>query len=148
MSELVVKRKFRWTLEGDLPGGNLKPQFVRVAAKPSISFEEIEIAPGTKIPGKYKWETIKVTILETPGEFWAAVYPSVYQNDAEMPKFGTFKLTLYDGNGVRLEEFDIENAYIKNVEFEEWDHSYSNEDAVSMEIHCEKVKYKSLVDFK
>lgn len=147
MSELVLKSKLRWILEGKLPGGDLKPVFVRVNTRPTLSIEEKEIAPETWTPGKCKWGPIDVTIFEKTEEFWSVANLSVYQNDAETPKLGTFKLTLFDEIGIILEGFELEDAYIKNVEFEEWNHSCTNPDAFKMEIHYEKVKYKSSVDY-
>jgi hypothetical protein len=151
MSELVFKRKFRWTLEGKLPGGDLKPQFVKVGERPRI--EETQIEPNTWITAKHKWQSINVTIWEaswslcgeSPGEFWTIVYPSVF--GSVQPKLGTFKLTLYDSFGVPLEEWELENAYINKVDFAELDHSSSDESVVDIQIHYENSKRKVLFDF-
>lgn len=139
MSELVFKRKFRWTLEGKLPGGDLKPVFVKVGSFPRIKETQIEQSIIVTI-----WE--KSLCEESPGEFWTTVYPSVCLDAAETPKLGTFKLTLYDGCGVAVEEWELESAYISKIDFAELDHSSSDESVVDMQICYENAKYKSLIE--
>lgn len=149
MSELVslhkFKCKYRWTLEGKLPGGDLMPQFVRVNNRPTLTIQEKEISPNVWILGdcEGKWNSTNVTILEASKEFWDAIQPSVCTDNGEIPKLGTFTIRLYDGAGFELEAWELEDAYLKNLEFEEVDHSSSTLNMVNMEIHYEKAKCKT-----
>jgi len=87
-----------------------------------------------------------VTAWETEPKFWKVVEKSFHENltDAPQEMLGTFKLTLYDGWGYAMEEWEISDAYIANLHFMELDHTSSSELEVEMTIQYKNVKYKSL----
>lgn len=61
------KRKYRWTFELQTPAGAVSEQIVKVAARPQLNIEELEInyLHGKMfIPGKATWETLTVTYYD------------------------------------------------------------------------------------
>ena len=73
---MVIRRKFRWTLAGDLPGGQFKETFVKVSARPNLEpLQEIDyLSTKTFIPNKPQWEQCCVTILDVSNDFdWEIV---------------------------------------------------------------------------
>ena len=129
---LQPKNKCRWTLQGDLPGGELKPLFVKVQSKPDHFCES---------------GSVEVRIVEAndpspfDGEFWVKVYSSVHIEDQRNPKLGTFILKLYDGFGIECAEYKLENAYISNVVFSDVNYSASEIDLVDLTIKYETCNY-------
>lgn len=76
MTELVFKRKFRWTLSGQLPGGEFKETFVKIAARPNCPIEETEIdylSSKMFIPNKPAWEQITATTYDTENIDWTVL---------------------------------------------------------------------------
>ena len=155
MSDVVFKRKFRWVLEADLPGGKLEPRFVKVAARPNLNIEEVEInylGNTAWIPGKSEWQVIHATIweIEKDDKFWSVI-TSVFPMDpplkvGEYPppeKLGTFKLTLYDGCGNAMEEWELKEAFVEAINFGELDHSSTEELNVELTIKYKPVNYKA-----
>lgn len=150
MENVVFKRKFRWTIEANLPGGRLEPTFVKVKRRPNLNIEETEVKTEygkTWIPGKAEWEAITITMWDmTEGgkqNFWPIVMPSMVPDPKEWPaqeKLGEFKLVLYDGCGVVIEAWEMSEAFISAVRFED---SFPTEPAgVEFTIRYKNVKYK------
>jgi hypothetical protein len=67
-SDIVFKRKYRWTFSMLSPcGGSIPEHTVKLAARPNLTIEEQEInfLHGKMwIPGKGTWETITVTYYD------------------------------------------------------------------------------------
>jgi len=154
---VVFKRKFRWTLE---IGGNGKcrfrvpPYFVKVAARPNISFEETEINflnDKTWIPGKASWEAITVTYQDVAGilggdaaegnlglyQWLTNVFDftrttSKRMNSQRIEYAGVASLTLWDGCGTALEVWTLEDAWPQAINFGDLD--YSSSDTVDIEL--------------
>lgn len=67
-SDIVFKRKYRWTFVLQSPcGGTIPEHTVKLAARPNLTIEETEInfLHGKMwIPGKGTWETITVTYYD------------------------------------------------------------------------------------
>jgi hypothetical protein len=155
--EVVFKRKFRWTLE-IIGGGNcpfrIPPYFVKIAARPNISFEETELNflnDKTWIPGKATWESITVTYMDVAGNLSGdaaggnlALYDwltNVFDFTSPTRKFmnskrstytGTAELTLWDGCGSRLEVWRLLDAWPQAINFGDLD--YSSSDTVDIEL--------------
>ena len=129
MENVVYKRKFRWTIEANLPGGKIEQTFVKVNHRPQLNIEETEVKTEhgtTWIPGKAEWEALTVTMWDMSEadqkNFWPATMPSMIPDPVEYPpqeKLGTFKLVLYDGCGVVMEEWELNDAFISAVRFED-----------------------------
>lgn len=71
-SDIVFKRKYRWTFVLNSPCGGSIPEYtVKLAARPNLTIEETEInfLHGKMwIPGKGSWETITVTYYDLGGD--------------------------------------------------------------------------------
>jgi hypothetical protein len=151
MDNVVFKRKWRWTIEGNLPGGRLEPIFVKVAARPQLNIEEIEVKVGNTTswtPGKAEWEVLTVSLWDVAPDdkkIWPVLGSSyVETTDGKYPnsdKLSTFKLVLYDGYGVVMEEWELSEAYVSKFEF--FDESPECT-SVEVIIRYKKVEYKSM----
>jgi hypothetical protein len=152
MENVVFKRKFRWTIEATLPGGKIEPTFVKVNHRPNLNIEETEVKTEygtTWVPGKAEWEALTITMWDMSEtdqkNFWPTALPSMVPDPAEYPaqdKLGTFKLVLYDGCGVVMEEWELQDAFISAMRFED---TCSPCDPVGVEftIRYKNVKYTS-----
>lgn len=154
MENVVFKRKFRWTIEANLPGGRLEPTFVKVNHRPNLNIEETEIKLGDNatawIPGKAEWEALTITMWELTEadkqNFWPVVMPSMIPDPKEWPaqdKLGSFKLVLYDGCGVVMEEWELSDAFISAMRFEDT-LSPCEPCGVDFTIRYKNVKYKPM----
>jgi hypothetical protein len=147
-THIVFKRKFRWTVEADLPGGKIEPMFVKVNARPTPDIEETEInfLNGKTWLPKDGWQdmTISTWDLDAKEDFWKVIYPSlIAEGECSPENYGKFKVCLYDGCGCMLESWTLEDAYISNVNFSELDHSSSECVDIEMNIRYKKATYKS-----
>lgn len=161
-SNVVFKRKFRWSLEiRDICGGLVVPRdYVKLASRPNISIEETEINflhGKTWIPGKGSWETITVTyfdVANTTDNFplytWLA---SVYEftnpvllrmGSSRRDYAGTGLLTLYDGCGQELEIWELRDMWPTAINFGELDYSSSEEVTIELTLRYSQVSYQSL----
>lgn len=113
----LIKRKFRYTLEGILPGGVMEPVFVR----PYISFNQISAATVVNL---YEYDTNK--------NFWDLVQ-TAYVQEGENPesKFSKLIIKRYDGCGFLLETWPLEDAYFNKIEMWDWE----SNDYIDFEIH-------------
>lgn len=143
--EYCINRKYRWTLEGKLPGGEFEPIFVKynnsIERHKFLSTYENEISPNKWIVLNFK-EPFNITMFESKEFCNTIVGPSICSDTGEIPQSETLYLTLYDGCGFELEKWQIENAYFKNLTIEEWDETLS-EDKINMDIYYEKISYKT-----
>lgn len=160
-SQLIFKRKFRWTLSVQLTCGDLEVEesYVKVAARPNLSVEETEINflnAKTWIPGKASWETLTVTYYDVAGSeninLWtwlASVYN--YMKPVELPMgasrndyAGQVTLLLYDGCGNALEQWLLQDAWPQAVNFGELDYSSSEECTIEITLRYSGVAYQNL----
>ena len=155
---VVFKRKFRWTME--VSGGvgacafYVPAYFVKVAARPNLSFEETEINflnDKKYIPGKVTWESITVTYIDVGGSLsgtgaggnlglytWLTnVFDFTsptrkYMNSTSIGYTGVVTLKLWDGCGSQLENWCLLDAWPQSINFGELD--YSSSDTVDIEL--------------
>ena len=135
--ETTYKRKYRWMMSGELPGGELKDMFVKVIARPNLHIEEIQNEDGSILLGKATWEEFTRTTSEKLN--WDVVMPSI---STEKPKdrLGKFFIKLYDGCGVLLKEWHLEDAWISKIK--QVNESYCYEDSgLEIRIRYESAKY-------
>lgn len=128
--EVKFPRKWRWTIEGDLPGGKLKKKFIRLNSGPLRDVNNLCI--DITIFDVVDWSQEDLLVLQS----------SVYKD--ELPELGIFKLTLYDGTAIIMEEWELIDAYISIFEFNDYDESSSDEISILMKINYKKVNYKNL----
>lgn len=144
MTELIFKRKFRWTLSGQLPGGEFKETFVRIAARPNFTIEETEI---NFIPNKPAWEQITATTYDVENIDWfilGSAFPpekvsltqkkyrnieepfevsfsddigQILSKEEKKEILSEFSLKLYDGCGILIEEWALKDACVSAINF-------------------------------
>lgn len=160
-SQLVFKRKFRWTFKVEnICGSRTVPEyFVKVAARPNLSIEETEINflnAKAWIPGKAAWETIEITYYDVATKenlvLWdwlATVYdftdPVQLSQASQRDDYaGVGLLKLYDGCGEPLEKWVLNDLWPTAVNFGELDYSNSEECNIVLTLRYSSVDYKSL----
>jgi hypothetical protein len=163
--DLVFKRKYRWTFQVEPFCGPVIPAaFVKLASRPNLTIEETEInfLHGKMwIPGKGSWETITVTYYDIgnagdgiTGLFsWlATVYnftdpeglsqSSKIGNGAGSGGYAAIGyLDLYDGCGVAMEEWKLEQLWPQAINFGELDYSSSEEVTIELTLRYTNVTY-------
>jgi hypothetical protein len=168
-SDIVHKRKFRWTFEvyqvnaNGGKGSLYVPQhFVKVASRPNISIEETEINflhGKSYLPGKGTWETITVTYYDVSrangGQanegLWnwlASVYDytnpaTLYHSSTREGYGGVGDLTMYDGCGAALETWTLGDLWPQAVNFGELDYSSSEECTIEVTLRYGNVGYSN-----
>lgn len=155
---IVFKRKFRWTFTvfDICPDfDTLEPSFVKLASRPNISFEETEINflnGKTWIPGKGTWETITVTYIDAAVDDMRPLYKwlaAVYEfNDPTRLRMGsraswaaTGILTMYDGCGDEIEEWQMGNMWPQAINFGDLDYAASDEVTIELTLRYSDVRY-------
>jgi hypothetical protein len=161
----VFKRKFRWTLELSAGGGTScgttnqnQVYFVKVAARPSVTFEETEVHflnDKIYIPGKPTWEPLTVTFLDS-NKFgsadllaWlTAVYdfskPSSRKMSSKRSGYcATVNLKMYDGCGTIMETWTLGDAWPQAMDFGDLDMSSSEIADVQVTLRYSMVTYEA-----
>lgn len=159
--DVIFKRKFRWTLSIESNGGcyfNVPPHFVKVAGRPSISFEETEVNflnDKMWIPGKASWEPITVTYLDNNQnssvellKWLTSVFDFTSPTSKKMSSkrssySGLARLTLYDGCGGVMEEWELQDAWPQAINFGDLDYSSSDIAEIELTLRYSMVKYTS-----
>ena len=158
---LVFKRKFRWTFEVvELCGNqNIPAHYVKVASRPNLTIDETEINylnAKTWIPGKASWETITVTYIDVatqdlkPLYDWlASVYnfsnPITLEMGSRRGDYnGVGILYLYDGCGMPLEKWVLQDMWPQAVNWGDLDYAASDEVTVELTLRYSQVYYESL----
>jgi len=159
--QLVFKRKFRWTftVTPNCTGVTVPANFVKLAARPNISIDEVEINylnAKTWIPGKASWETITVTYYDVAGSanlpLWswlASVYDytnpvQLNMGSARADYGGSGTLILYDGCGNPLERWLLNDMWPQAVNFGELDYSSSEEVDIEITLRYSNVQFTNL----
>jgi hypothetical protein len=160
-SNLVFKKKFRYTFELQDICGNLKvpKHYVKVAARPNLDIEETEINflnATTWIPGKAKWQTMTVTYIDVATADMAPLYSwlaSIYNftnpitlemGSQRRDYTGTAILKLWDGCGSLLERWTLKSVWPKAINFGELDYNNSEEVTIELTLRYSEVKYEPI----
>jgi len=162
-SNLIIKRKFRWTFEVTnvcgSAGRKVPESFVKLASRPNLTVEETEINflhGKTWIPGKASWETITVTYIDVASNENQELYnwlASVYNfTDPVKLQMGSSRnnyaavgnLTMYDGCGTALEQWTLNDLWPTAINFGELDFASSEEATIELTLRYSNVEYKSL----
>lgn len=159
--KLVIKRKFRWTIEINTPIGLIPKHFAKVAARPQLDIDELEVNflnATTWLPGKGKWQPLNVTYIDVadaemgPLYSWiASVYDFTQINpqsnlpQTEKPGWnGSAVLTMYDGCGSPLEQWTLNSCWPQSINFGDLDYSDSNEATIDLTLRFSEVNYMKL----
>lgn len=160
-SNLIFKRKFRFTLElQDICGSLSVPRhFVRTAARPSVEIDETELNflnAVTWLPGKARWQTMTVTYLDVatadmaPLYSWlASVYDftdpiNMYMGSQRQDYTATAILKLWDGCGQLLEKWTMLDVWPKAINFGELDYNSSDLLEIELTMRYSQVKYEPI----
>lgn len=163
---VVFKRKFRWTLTIRGNGFEIPPYFVKVAARPNISFEETEINflnDKTWVPGKATWEALTFTYMDVAGNLGGDAaggnldlytwLTNVFDFTSPTKKFmnskrcgyqGKAELILWDGCGEQLETWLLEDAWPQAINFGDLDYSSSDTVDIELTIRYSRVTFKHI----
>lgn len=166
--DVIFKRKFRWGLKitPNCSNRSIDEVFVKIAARPNISFEETEINMKNGkmyIPGKGTWEAITVTFYDVVGRsvgdgisgiygWLASVYSFHYRNAlAERLCMGSalqdysanLILNMYSGCGDVLETWQISDAWPQAVNWGDLDFSSSEEATIEVTIRYANVYFST-----
>jgi hypothetical protein len=156
--DTVFKRKFRWTLEveGEDCGFKVSPLFIKLAARPSITFEETQIDflnDRTWIPGKATWEPITVTYLDSNNNDGAellkwitAVFdftdPTSKKMSSKLSGYsGKVTLKMLDGCGTDMEIWELKDAWPQAINFGDLDYGSSDVAEIELTMRYSQVKY-------
>ena len=153
-TDLIIKRKFRWTWTCDTCAGTIPMYYLKASARPEVSLDEtqIDFLNGRMwIPGKASWAELPVTFIDvTAADFsplwgWlSSVYefttnpatPSPYTNlrmNSKLSEYsGTVFITLFDGCGNALELWTLNNCWPKSYKF--GDLSYAESEVCTIEV--------------
>jgi len=164
-ANVVFKRKFRWTMEviGNGCKVYIPPMFVTVAARPHVTFEEVEVNflnKKTFWAGKPTWEPITVTYLDTAGGWYntttwgiLAWLSAVYdfndplrrerQSTKRWNYIANVKLTMYDGCGKQMEEWILKDAWPAAANFGDVDYSVSDVANIELTLRYSDVLYSA-----
>lgn len=155
-SNMVIKRKFRWTLEWEDAKSYklIAPEsFVRVTARPNMTFEETEILHGSSkhwIPGKSGWEEMTVTYLDTTHDEGGALFlywvAQQYQRGSSQPVKidpALATLRLYDGCGCLMETWLLENAIVTGIRFGDLEYTNYDDKIAEATIRYSRVYYEN-----
>lgn len=161
--QLIFKRKYRWKFEIRTCAGLIPSNFVKLASRPNISIEETEINflnGKTWIPGKGTWETITVTYYDVAGgpgnNFSSAMYgwlnsvyeftnPVTLRQASKAAEYGgNATLTLYDGCGNEMENWQLLNVWPQAINFGDLDYSSSEEVTIELTLRYTDAKYTNV----
>jgi len=122
---MIFKRKFRWTISGQLNDCVLTETFCKVSTRPSLVNKDEEKKEDW-IPGKQKEDSISVTLydptndkVEEIGVIFREFYDDENKETFELKEgvFGTFELKLYDGCGTIMETWTLNDAVMSALNF-------------------------------
>lgn len=155
---VIIKRKFRWTLEISTPCGLIPRHYVKVAARPKLSIESTEVNylnATTWIPGKAKWEPINVSWIDVASGEMAGLWNWVatmydFQHEVALSQsekagwFGVGNLVLYDGCGTAIESWVLKSMFPESVDFGDLDYANSEVMTIDMSLRYSEVQYYGL----
>lgn len=160
---IIFKRKFRYTFIITNICGNashfVPESFVRVAARPNLDIDEVEINflnAKTWIPGKASWQTINVTYYDvaTTGnkplfDWLASVYNftdpiNLQMGSSRNDYAATGILKLWDGCGALLETWILNDLWPKSINFGDLDYASSDMCDIELTLRYSSVIYQSI----
>lgn len=156
---LIIKRKFRWTLQFEINCSKVKIEenFVKTAGRPNISVESTELNflnEKNFIPGKATWETMTVSYIDVAGDEMMPLYDwlaSVYDftnksrlmGSAQKDYTATGILQLYSGGGEVLERWTMENVWPEAINFGDLATDSSDVAEIELTLRYSGVTYES-----
>lgn len=155
--KLIIKRKFRFTCHFEnVRGGKTIPEhFVKIAARPQIEIDETELNfrnGVTWIPGKGRWQPITITYVDAAHAEMVGLYSwlaTVYDftepvnlHQGEKPDWNmNCIISMWDGCGVKIEEWLLKNCFPQSVNFGDLDYAVSDECTIDLTLRYSDVIY-------
>lgn len=170
-SNVIFKRKCRWTFRIEDICGNLNvpENFVKLASRPNLNVDEIEVPfLGAKlnVPGRGLWDNITITYYDLSGKeafTLSNLYTWIdrlhnfdtnsgpaeeYKQSSKISEYsGRGILTLFDGCGNELEEWQFNKIWPVSANFGELDYADSNEVNIELTLRFFSVEYTNLCKF-
>jgi hypothetical protein len=163
----IFKRKFRYTFSAQTCAGLVPEWYVKTSARPNLAIDETEINflnSKMFIPGKPTWETITLTYIDAVNPSDSSNYAPLwgwlssnynftdpigsirrYQMGSSSQAYGALgTITLYDGCGSPLEQWQLANMWPTAVDFGELDYGSSEECTISLTLRYSDVLYTPL----
>jgi len=152
---IILKRKFRWTLAISTPCGQLPPYTCKTAARPNLDIEETEINflnAVTWLPGKAKWQPITVTYYDVANQSLQGLFNWIatiynFQDPVNLPMSeksgwaGTALLGMYDCCGKPIEFWILGSVWPQSVNFGDLDYASAELCTVDLTIRYSEVQY-------
>lgn len=157
-----IKKKYQWTFRverncQDASHRTIDENYVKIAARPSITTDEIELNflnDKIFIPGKSTWETISVTYYDMASTGLEALYDwiaSVFEFNNVQRRQGTTLydytgeayLREYDGGGSNVAIWKLGRVWPTQVNFGELAYDTSEEMNIELTLRYTNVEYRS-----
>jgi len=155
---IIIKRKFRFTLQFTTPCGPVPEHYVKLAARPQLDVEETELNflnAVTWIPGKGRWQPLNVTYVDVASSEMQGLYnwvATVYEFGGQQANVtlrqsekegwnGTGLLTMYDGCGSPLEYWVLNSCWPQSINFGDLDYSDSETATIELTIRFSDVQF-------
>jgi hypothetical protein len=143
---IIIKRKFRFTIEIATPSGTIPVWFVKIGARPQLDIEEQEVNflnAVTWIPGKARWQPLTITYYDVADGLLAPLYnwvasvynhqqPATLRMSEKCGWAGTAIISMYDGCGTRLETWALTSCWPTSINFGDLD--YADSDIATIEL--------------
>lgn len=153
---VIIKRKFRWTLAISTPCGQVPASYCKMAARPNLQIDETELNflnATTWIPGKAKWQPITVTYVDVATADMQGLYNWVaavygFQWNVDLPQGekaswnGTALLTMYDGCGKSIEKWLLGSVFPTGADFGDVDYSSSETATIQLTLRYSEVQFQ------
>lgn len=154
---IIIKRKFRFTLDIQHPFGTIPRSYVKVASRPKLTIEEKELnfLNSTEYyPGKGKWDALDVTYIDVVDKAGTTLqihnwirtvwnfHDVVNMRQSEMLGWGGLaNLGMYDGCGNLLELWQLAKCFPTSVDFGDLSYAESDEATIQLQIRYSQVHY-------
>ena len=153
---IIIKRKFRWTLQIQAGPFYVPEYYVKAAARPNLEIDELELNFLNSVAwtaGKAKWQPITVRYIDVTdqvmGPLWSwisTIYsltqPQLCSQSEPAGYMGNAMLNLYDGCGTTLESWLLQGVWPKSVNFGDLAYSDNEEVNIELSLRYNAVQYK------
>lgn len=156
---LTIKKPFQFEFTITTASGVIPAAYVRMASKPKLQSNEIEIPFLNEISyinGRSQWQTMDVQYMDVndaaamvPLHNWIAsnynyADPSRTMGSRRADYEGTGLMYIYDGCGNIMESWTYNNMFIVNTDFGEVNYDSGNEySKISLTLRYSNVRYQS-----
>ena len=155
---VIIKRKFRYTIEINTKQGLIPKSYVKVSHRPQLEIDELELQflnASTGIPGKGRWQPLNITYIDTNSSSMQPLYnwvASVYDfqtygtGGVDLPQTerigwdSNVLIQVWDGCGFEIERWQLYGVWPQAVDFGDLDNSSSEEMTIDLTLRYDRVK--------